>query len=66
MEAPSANVQGTFRKPLARQIGEFLNIRKAKVLGKTRIKGKEVEVKQEVYNTKEEWFSHCTLWDTVG
>ena len=60
------NVQSTFRKPLARQVGEFLNIRKAKVLGTTRMKGKEVEVQREVYNNKDEWFSHCSQWDTVG
>ena len=46
-----------FRKPLARQVGEFLNIRKAKVLGTTRMKGKEVEVQREVYNNKDEFLN---------
>ena len=56
----------TFRKPLERQVSEFLGIRRAKTFGQGRV-GREIrEVNNEVFNTKEEWYSHTSQWDVVG
>ena len=55
-----------YRKPLERQIGEFIGIRRAKVLGQGKVGNKLIEVDKEVFNTKEEWFSHTSQWDAVG
>ena len=59
------SISGSYRKPLSRQLAEFLNIRKAKTRGTTQFQGKEVTIKKEVFNTKEEWFSHISHWDVV-
>ena len=53
------------RKPLDRQLSEFINIRKAKTLGSIIIDGKETKISKELYNTKDEWFSHVNSWDTI-
>ena len=55
-----------YRKPLERQIGEFIGIRRAKVLGQGKVGNKLIEVSKEVFNAKKEWFSHTSQWDAVG
>ena len=50
---------GTHRKPINRQVKEIINIRKAKKCGKAKIGEKEIKISKEVFNTKEEWYSHC-------
>ena len=37
----------------------MINIRKAKKCGKAKIGDKEIKISKEVFNTKEEWYSHC-------
>ena len=54
------SISGQYRKPLDRQVAEFLGIRKAKNLGRGLIKGKERKVSKNVFNTKDEWFSHVS------
>ena len=59
-------LRGTNRKPLDRQVTEFIDIRKVKTRGKVSILGKDREVSRDVFNSKEEWYSHTSQWDTVG
>ena len=61
-----ASVGGDHTKPLERQVKESIRIRKAKINGRATLQGKEIEVDKEVFNTKEEWYSHTSMWDTVG
>ena len=60
------SVTGSHRKPLDRQVSEFIGIRKAKTSGKAKVEGKEMKLAKEVFNSKEEWFSHSSQWDVVG
>ena len=53
-------LKDTFRKPLERQISEFIGIRKAKTLGQGRVGSKEMKISTDVFNTKEEWYSHTS------
>ena len=59
------SVAEVYKKPLNRQIAEFSAIRKAKTMGIAKFGGKEIKVSQEVFNSKEEWFSHISHWDTI-
>ena len=52
------SLTSTHRKPLNRQISEFSAIRRAKTQGVALFNGKKIEVKKEVFNSKDEWFSH--------
>ena len=61
-----ATLTGNFRKPLDRQVSEFIGIRRARVLGQGRVGTKDIEVDKTVFNTKDEWFSHSSQWDVVG
>ena len=49
------SLNGTHRKPLNRQISEFSAIRRAKTQGVALFNGKKIEVKKEVFNSKDEW-----------
>ena len=60
------SLNGTHRKPLNRQISEFSAIRRAKTQGVALFNGKKIEVKKEVFNSKDEWFSHISHWDVIG
>ena len=58
-------LRGTHRKPLDRQVTEFIDIRKVRTRGKAAILGKDREVSREIFNSKEEWYSHTSQWGTV-
>ena len=55
-----------YRKPLERQVGEYIGIRRAKTAGRGRVGNRDIEVSNQVFNTKEEWYSHTSQWDVVG
>ena len=59
-------LRGNNRKPLDRQVTEYIEIRKAKTKGKAFIRGKDRDVSTDVFNSKEEWYSHTNQWDVVG
>ena len=59
-------LRGNKRKPLDRQVTEYIEIRKAKTKGKAFIRGKDRDVSTDVLNSKEEWYSHTNQWDVVG
>ena len=59
-------VGDSFKKPLARQVDEFRRIRMAKGEGVAVLGGKMTNVSKEIYNSKDEWYSHSTQWDSVG
>ena len=61
-----ASLGGQHPKPLERQVKEMIEIKKAKSQGVARINGKEEKVNKEVFNTKDEWYSHTSMWDVVG
>ena len=56
----------SYRKPLERQVGEYIGIRKAKTTGRGRVGNRDIEIDNQVFNSKEEWYSHTSQWDTVG
>ena len=58
------SINGSYRKPLTRQLSEFSEIRKAKSRGIANFNGKEIKV-SKLFNSKEEWFSHISHWDVV-
>ena len=55
-----------YRKPLERQVGEYIGICRAKTAGRGRVGNRDIEVSSQVFNTKEEWYSHSSQWDVVG
>ena len=57
------SLNGSYRKD--RQLSEFSAIRRLKTQGVAQINGKEIEISKEVFNSKEEWFSHVGQWDVV-
>ena len=59
-------LRGTNRKPLDRQVTEYIEIRKVKTKGQAYIQGKDRDVSKDIFNSKEEWFSHTSQWDSVG
>ena len=59
-------LKGTKRKPLDRQVTEYIDIRKVKTSSKAFILGKDRNVSAEIFNSKEEWYSHTSQWDIVG
>ena len=59
-------LKGTKRKPLDRQVTEYIDIRKVKTSNKAFILGKDRYVSAEIFNSKDEWFSHTSQWDIVG
>ena len=59
------SISESYKKPLQKQIAEFSAIRRAKTMGMATFNGKSIKVAQQVFNTKEEWFSHISHWDTV-
>ena len=59
-------LKGTKRKPLDRQVTEYIDIRKVKTSNKAFILGKDRYVSADIFNSKEEWFSHRSQWDIVG
>ena len=59
-------LKGTKRKPLDRQVTEFIDIRKVKTSNKAFILGKDRYVSADIFNSKDEWFSHTSQWDIVG
>ena len=59
------SLEGNFRKPLDREVNEFIRIRRAKCSGQARIQGERTKVAREVFNSKEEWYSHVSQWDIV-
>ena len=61
-----AGIGGQHRKPLNRQVSEYVKIREAKTTGMAIIGGRETAISRELFNSKEEWYSHTSQWDTVG
>ena len=60
------SLEGNFTKPLDREVNEFIRIRRAKCSGQARIQGERTKVAREVFNSKEEWYSHVSQRDIVG
>ena len=61
-----ASLGGQHQKPLERQVTESIQIRKTKISSLVMVGGKETRVQKEVFNSKEEWYSHTNMWNSVG
>ena len=59
------SLNGSYRKALDRQLSEFSAIRRVKTQGVVQLNGKETKISKELFNSKEEWFSHVGQWDIV-
>ena len=58
-------IDGVHRKALNRQVKESINIKKAKGGIPIKVGTKKITVSKEVFNTKEEFYSHTNEWDSL-
>ena len=53
------------RNPLNRQIKESINIKKSRGGVQLKVLNRKVTVAKDVFNSKDEFFSHTNEWDSV-
>ena len=58
-------VDGSHKKPLNRQVKESINIKKVRGGVQLRVLNSKVTVSKEIFNSKDEFFSHTNEWDGV-
>ena len=59
------SLNGSYRKALDKQLSLYSVIRIVKTQGVVQLNGKETKISKELFNSKEEWFSHVGQWDIV-
>ena len=59
------SIDGAHRKPLNRQVKESINIKKARDGVQLKVLNRKVTVAKDVFNSKDEFFSHTNEWDSV-
>ena len=58
-------IDGIHRKPLNRQVKESINIKKVKAGVPIKVGERKMTVSKNIFNSKEEYFSHTNEWDGV-
>ena len=58
-------MDGIHRKPLSRQVKESINIKKVKAGVPIKVGERKMTVSKNIFNSKEEYFSHTNEWDGV-
>ena len=58
-------IDGIHRKPLNRQVKESINIKKVKAGVPIKVGERRMTVSKNIFNSKEEYFSHTNEWDGI-